>query len=92
MTRYSARAVERHIRRKHPGCPDFAVKHFAAEIAARDWTALTLGAAVGIVMQSTLRHLLTDYDQMLLVGVDRDEARRRVQGKVNAMINTWSGE
>nr|WP_245441100.1 hypothetical protein [Neorhizobium sp. T7_12] len=26
---------------------------------------------------------------MLLVGVDREEARRRVQPKVNAMIASW---
>lgn len=45
--------------------------------------------AVGITMQNVLRHLLTDYDHMLLVGVDREEARRRVQPKVNAMIASW---
>lgn len=32
---------------------------------------------------------MTDYDQMLLAGVDREEARRRVQPKINAMIDSW---
>ncbi|MFF0948380.1 DUF2293 domain-containing protein [Rhizobium leguminosarum] len=32
---------------------------------------------------------MTDYDQLLLAGVDRADARRRVQPKVNAMIDRW---
>ncbi len=89
MTRFSAEAVEKHIRKKHPGCPDFAVAFFVGEIVGRDWHGVSLGKAVGIIMQTSLRHLMTDYDQMLLEGVDREEARRRVQPKINAMIAGW---
>lgn len=89
MTKFSPAAVENHIRRKHPGCPDFAVSFFVAEIVQREWQNATIGKAVGITMQSTLRHLMTDYDQMLLCGVDRDEARRRVQPKIDAMLAKW---
>ncbi|MBX4976212.1 DUF2293 domain-containing protein [Rhizobium lentis] len=32
---------------------------------------------------------MTDYDQLMLVGVRRKEARRRVQPKINAMIELW---
>jgi hypothetical protein len=46
--------------------------------------------AVGITMQTTLRHKMTDYDHLLLIGVDRKEARERVQQKVNAMIRSWA--
>nr|WP_276522901.1 DUF2293 domain-containing protein [Rhizobium laguerreae] len=45
--------------------------------------------AVGITMQNVLRHTMTDYDQLLLVGLDRAEARRRVQPKISALIATW---
>lgn len=90
MTRFSAEAVEKHIRKKHPGCPDFAVAFFLNEIVGRDWKGVSIGKAVGITMQTSLRHLMTDYDQMLLEGVDRQEARRRVQPKINAMITTWT--
>ncbi len=89
MTRFNAEAVEKHIRKKHPGCPHFAVAFFVGEIVGRDWQGASLGKAVGIIMQTTLRHTMTDYDQMLLAGVDREEARRRVQPKVNAMISSW---
>jgi hypothetical protein len=89
MAKFKPETIEKHIRRKHPGCPDFAVAFFVAEIVKRDWKGASVGKAVGITMQTTLRHTMTDYDQMLLVGVDREEAKRRVQPKVNAMIAAW---
>lgn len=90
MTKYSIEAVRAHIRRKHPGCPEFAVAWFAAEIASKSWERASLGKAVGITMQTHLRHHHTDYDTLLLAGIDRVEARRRVQPRVNAMIRSWS--
>lgn len=75
------------INRIVAGCPDFAVRFFIAEIAAKDWKGASIGKAVG--MQNVLRHSMTDYDQMLLAGVDRNDARRRVQPKINAMIVAW---
>ncbi|QLF69465.1 DUF2293 domain-containing protein [Peteryoungia desertarenae] len=89
MTKYRIDAVVKHIRKKHPGCPDFAVAWFAAEIASKNWTGATLGKAVGITMQTHLRHHHTDYDTLLLTGIDRVEARRRVQPRVNAIIDSW---
>ena len=87
--KFTPGAIEKHIRRKHPGCPDFAIAFFVGEIAKKEWQGASIGMAVGITMQTTLRHLMTDYDQMLLCGWDRDEARRRVRPKVNAMIAKW---
>ncbi len=89
MTRFAPEAIEKHIRRKHPGCPDFAVAFFVGEIAGKEWKGVSIGKAAGITMQTTIRHMMTDYDQMILCGVDREEARRRVQPKVNAMIGSW---
>ena len=90
MTKFSEAAIEKHIRRNHPGCPDFAVTFFTAEVAKKNWKDATLGQAVGITMQTYLRHEMTDYDQMLLVGVERKEAKRRVQPKINAMLASWA--
>lgn len=89
MTSYSIDAASAHIRRKHPGCPEFAVAWFAAEIAGKRWQGASLGKAVGITMQTHLRHHHTDYDTLLLSGIDRQEALRRVQPRVNAMIRSW---
>jgi len=48
-----------------------------------------VGRAVGIVMQSMLRHEMTEYETLLLHGVDREEARRRVQPKIQVMLRVW---
>ncbi|WP_416798085.1 DUF2293 domain-containing protein [Ciceribacter azotifigens] len=89
MPRFSIRTIKRHLRRHHPSCPDFAVEYFANEIANRDWGRAPLGQAVGITIQTFLRHEMTDYDTLLLSGMDRDEARRRVQPRINKMLQSW---
>jgi hypothetical protein len=89
MTRFSQEIVEQHIRQHHPGCPEFAVTFFAKEISSRDWKSVSVGKAVGITIQNFLRHEMTDYDTLLLHGMDRGEARRRVQPRVNRMLKVW---
>ncbi|NKM64353.1 DUF2293 domain-containing protein [Rhizobium leguminosarum bv. viciae 248] len=89
MTSYAVAAVERHIRENHPGCPDFAVAYFSKEVAERNWRDAPLGKAVGITIQTFLRHQMTDYDALLLHGLNRAEAMRRVQPRVNAMLKSW---
>lgn len=89
ISRYSFEVVCQHVRKKHPGCPDFAIEYIAVEIAGREWKGTTLGRAVGIVMQSTLRHLMTEYETLLLHGVERQAARRQVQPKIQAMLEAW---
>ncbi|MEL4072271.1 DUF2293 domain-containing protein [Ochrobactrum sp. GPK 3] len=76
--------------KKHPGCPDFAVEHIARLISEREWEGVKLGRAVGITIDGILRHQMTEYETLLLHGVDRKEARRRVQPKVNAMLKVWA--
>ncbi|MDX1221188.1 DUF2293 domain-containing protein [Sinorhizobium medicae] len=90
MTKFDAETVSRHIAHFHPGCPQFAVEYIAEQIAAKTWRRATLGMAIGITMQNLLRHEMTDYDTLLLMGVGRVEARRRVQPKVNAMLRVWA--
>nr|WP_280953035.1 DUF2293 domain-containing protein [Rhizobium wuzhouense] len=87
---FKKESVLRHIRRHHPACPDFAAEYFANEVAARRWSDASLGKAVGIVMQTYLRHNMTDYDTLLLMGLNKDAARKRVQPRINAMIAHWS--
>lgn len=82
--------VEQHIRENHPGCPEFAVSYFSKEVASRNWRNATLGKAVGIIMHTFLRHQMTDYDTLLLLGIDREEARKRVLPRITAMIDSWS--
>ncbi|MGP4690624.1 DUF2293 domain-containing protein [Agrobacterium cavarae] len=83
--------VEYFIRDKYPRCPEFAVVRFAHHVCTdpKNWRGVSIAVAVDHVMQNMLRHQLTDYDQLLLVGVKRKEARRRIQPRVDAMIMTW---
>jgi len=90
MTRFKKEAVEHHIRRKHPGCPDFAVTYIAEQIAGRSWEGISLGGAVGTTMQGIMRHTMTEYEALLLAGVDRLEARKQVQPQVNALLAIWA--
>lgn len=83
--------VEHFIRTEFPGCPELAVVFFATKICTvpKNWRGAAIEAAVDLTMQNHLRHEFTDYDQLLMVGVRRKEARRRVQPKVDAMIAGW---
>lgn len=89
--KFSVDAAVQHIRRHHPKCPDFAAKYIAQAISDRQWEGISLGRAVGITMQGILRHRMTDYDAPLLAGMDREEARRRVQPRVQALLAAWTG-
>lgn len=90
MTQFDVETVRRHIAQFHSGCPQFAIEYIAQQVAAKTWRGATLGMAVGITMQNLLRHEMTDYDTLLLMGVDRAEARRRVQPRVAAMLRAWT--
>jgi hypothetical protein len=83
--------VEYFIRQEYPGCPEFAVVRFASQICTepKNWRNATIADAVDHTIQNTLRHELTEYDQLLLLGVRRIEARRRVQHKIYQMIAVW---
>ncbi len=83
--------VEYFIRREYLACPEFAVRYFASFICTepKNWNHAPLAEAVDRTIQNFLRHQLTDYDQLTLVGVRRKEARRRVQPKIDAMIAAW---
>jgi hypothetical protein len=89
ISRYPFEIVYQHVRKEHPACPDFAVEYIANEVASREWKGAKLGMTVGIVMQSTLRHLMTEYETLLLHGVERGIARRQVQPKIQAMLAAW---
>lgn len=66
------------------------MEFFSREASGKEWTpGVKLGRAVGIVMDGLLRHHMTEYETLLLHGVDREEARRRVQPRIDAMLKVW---
>ncbi|MDN0194914.1 DUF2293 domain-containing protein [Streptomyces sp. S.PNR 29] len=88
------------IRRLFPGCPADRAQAIAAHASVRGsgrvgrsaaGRALTEGAVTSAVVAS-VRHLDTPYDQLLMSGVPRHEARRRIAAMVQTVLRGWRAE
>jgi hypothetical protein len=89
MPKFAEKNVRRHFRREYPGCPDFAVEYFVNDIMGRDWTNISIARAIELTVHRALRHTMTEYDFLLLQGVERHEARRLIQPKIDARVAVW---
>ncbi|CAL9425192.1 hypothetical protein SUDANB176_01940 [Streptomyces sp. enrichment culture] len=87
------------IRRLFPGCPAERARAVAAHTSVRGsgrvgrsaaGRALSEGAVISAVAAS-VRHLDTPYDRLLMSGVPRHEARRRIAAAVETVLAGWSG-
>ncbi|MFF1294573.1 MULTISPECIES: DUF2293 domain-containing protein [unclassified Streptomyces] len=85
------------IRRLFPGCPAERAQGIAAHASVRGsgrvgrsaaGRALSEGAVFSAVVAS-VRHLDTPYDQLLMSGVPRHEARRRIAAAVERVLGGW---
>ncbi|WP_329247539.1 DUF2293 domain-containing protein [Streptomyces sp. NBC_01478] len=85
------------IGRLFPGCPEARARAVAAHASARGsgrvgrsaaGRALSEGAVVSAVVAS-VRHVDTPYDQLLMSGVPRHEARRRLSAGVEGVLRGW---
>ena len=88
------------IRRLFPGCPQARAEAIAAHTALRGsgrvgrsaaGRALDEGALVAAVVAS-VRHEDTPYDELLMAGVDRREARDRVRHAVDSVLDRWRAQ
>jgi hypothetical protein len=85
------------IRRLFPGCPDDRARTIAAHASVRGsgrvgrsaaGRALSEEAVVSAAVAS-VRHMDTPYDQLLMSGVPRHEARRRISVGVEGVLREW---
>ncbi|MFE1751457.1 DUF2293 domain-containing protein [Streptomyces anandii] len=85
------------IRRLYPGCPAERALAVAAHAAERGsgrvgrsaaGRALSEGAVTSAVAAS-VRHRETPYDHLLMAGVARPEARRRIAPAVRSVLRSW---
>lgn len=85
------------ILRLFPGCPADRARAIAAHAAVRGsgrvgrsaaGRALTEGAVISAVVAG-VRHVDTPYDQLLMRGVPRHEARRRIAPAVEGVLRGW---
>ena len=80
-----------------PGCPpsraDAMARHAATRGSGRIGRSASGRAlhpdAVHLAVAASVRHLDTDYDELLMSGVDRETARRQVGQRVEDVLRAW---
>jgi len=87
-----------HIRRLYPGCPELeavaiaehaCLKHSGRVGRTADAKRFDL-EMIALAVRAHVRHVHTDYDQLLGSGWERHEARDRVLPQVDSLLQTWS--
>ena len=80
-----------------PRCPRERAEEIAWHAAARGSGRVGRSAggrqledwALELAVTASVRHRDTNYDELLMAGIDRNEARQRVRGKVDQVIDAW---
>ncbi len=91
------RKLASEIRRLFPGCPLARAKEIARHTGARGSGRVGRTAAaraldrqaVTLAVVAAVRHSETDYDELLMAGVERFVARERVRADVERALETW---
>ncbi|MBX7432572.1 DUF2293 domain-containing protein [Mycobacterium sp. Y57] len=85
------------IRDQFPGCPPSRADAIAHHAAVRGSGRIGRSAAgraldpdaIRLAVAASIRHVDTDYDDLLMAGADRDDARRRVNHRVDDILDAW---
>jgi hypothetical protein len=85
------------IREQFPGCPLDRAEAIALHAAARGSGRVGRSAAgralepdaVHLAVVASVRHVDTDYDDLLMSGVDRESARAQVDQRVEDVLSAW---
>jgi hypothetical protein len=85
------------IRKLFPRCPPSRADAMARHAALRGSGRIGRSAAgraldpdaVRLAVVASVRHVDTDYDEMLMSGVDRETARRKVDKRVDDVLHAW---
>jgi len=85
------------IRGLFPGCPPKEALAIARHTAARGSGRVGRSAAgraldeeaLRLAVMASIRHKHTEYDDLLMTGLDRMDARREVQGKIEEILSNW---
>jgi hypothetical protein len=87
------------IRAQFPGCPADRAQRIADHASQRSSGRIGRSRAgreldphaVRLAVVASVRHEDTDYDAMLMSGVERGVARAQVRAAVDAVLDRWSG-
>jgi hypothetical protein len=86
------------IKRLYPRCPDGRAEEIAAHAAVRGSGRVGRSAAarvlnpeaIRLAVVASIRHLDTDYDDLLMSGVPRELARERIRPAIDRVLAAWS--
>jgi hypothetical protein len=86
------------IGRLYPGCPAGRAEEIAAHAAVRGSGRVGRSAAarvldpdaIRLAVVASIRHLDTDYDDLLMSGVPRADARDRIRPDIDRVLAAWS--
>ena len=86
------------IRRLFPGCPKPRATAIAEHAALRGSGRVGRSAAaqaldekaITLAVVASVRHQDTNYDELLMSGVPREDARDRVRPVIDAVLDTWA--
>jgi hypothetical protein len=87
------------ILRRYPGCPPARAEAIARHAGERSSGRVGRTAAakafdprmIELAVVASVRHEDTDYDGLLMAGVDRADARHRIRDAVDAVLERWRG-
>ena len=85
------------IRRLYPRCPNERADRIARHTGARGSGRVGRSAAgraldpaaIALAVEASIRHEDTPYDDLLMSGIHRDEARHRVREDVDGLLERW---
>jgi len=86
------------VRRRYPACPagrerdiaEHACRKYSARIGRTAAAKGFDGDAIDLAVRAHIRHTETPYDQLLMRGNDRAEARKSIAHLVDAVAGRWS--
>lgn len=92
-------ALTEAIRARYPGCPPEEARQIATHTGRRGSGRVGRSAAgrefdpraIDLAVVAYIRHAHTNYDRLLMEGVDRLEARVLVRDKIDQVLARWSG-
>jgi hypothetical protein len=93
------RELEREIHHLFPRCPRARLREIATHTGERGSGRVGRTAAaraldpeaVTLAVVAAIRHGDTDYDDLLMRGLERGEARRRVRAEIERTLEAWRG-
>jgi hypothetical protein len=86
------------VRLRYPGCPvgrerdiaEHACRKYSARIGRTAAAKSLDGDAIDLAVRAHIRHTETPYDQLLVRGHDRAEARKSIAHLLDAVAGRWS--